>query len=474
MGPVALALVSAALSSVAARPWGLGVLAWIAIVPLVVALDRSRSAWRGAGIAWLAWIGVAVVAFEGVLPVVPWAFALIVVVAGAGWAFVGAGYVVVLRRLGERAALAFLPAGFVAVEFVASRRVIFGDLANPITALGYTQFGLPLHAAAGWSGVSGVTFALIAINIAVLLAARRRHPGLAVAFASVALAASTVPVPGQTPQPDAGPPLRVALIQDAHPSIEVLMARMHLGAAETLLERYQALERSVALDDVDLVVWGETSLPSAVRDGVLPAEAVAAMRPDAAYLVGSREQARGRWYNVSLLIRDGRIEDTYRKQALVPWIERGYDAGSAAGALRVGQHRVGTGVCLDSTFGVLARDAVVSGADVLAYLTDDTFAGRTSTAELHMRVSAFRAAETGRSVAFVNRSGPSGAFGPRGEALALLPRHQPAVDVVDVPASAGLTPYVVRGDWLGVLATAATAALFILAWRPVARGRARD
>jgi len=466
MGPVGLALVSAAFLSIAARPWGAGLLAWIALVPLVVALDRSKGPWRGASVAWIAWIGVAVVAFEGVLPVVPWAFVPIVVLTGAGWAVVGAAYVVVRNRLGERTALALLPTAIVAAEFVAARRGVFGDLANPITALGYTQFGLPLHPAAGWSGVSGVTFAVVAINVVVLaLLRRKRHVGLAATLGGVALAALVLPVPGQTARPDAEPSLRIALVQDAHASIDVLMARMDLGAADRLLDRYRALERTIDLDQVDLVVWGETSLPSAVRGGTLPTVAASAMRPGTSYLVGSRERAEGSWFNASLMVRDGRIQQAYRKRALVPWIERGYDAGSGSGAMNVGDHRVGTGVCLDSAFGSLGRDAVVAGAEVLAYLTDDTFAGRTTTPELHMRVTAFRAAETGRAVAFVNRSGPSGAFGPGGATLARLPHGQPAIVAVDLPVATAVTPYVLLGDWLGVLAAVVTIVVLFVAWR---------
>jgi len=398
--------------------------------------------------------------------VAPWAFVPIVVLTGTGWAVVGAAYLFVRNRLGERTALAFLPSAIVAAEFVAARRGVFGDLANPITALGYTQFGLPLHPAAGWSGVSGVTFAVAAINVvAFVLLRRKRRGGLAVALAGVALAALMVPVPGQAPQSDPAPSLRVALVQDAHASIDVLMARMDLGAADRLLDRYEALEGSIDVAEVDLVVWGETSLPSAVRGGVLPSVAASAMRPHTAYLVGSRERAEEGWFNASLLVRDGRIEQTYRKRGLVPWIERGYEAGSGAGTMRIGERRVGTGVCLDSVFGSLGRDAVVAGAEVLAYLTDDTFAGRTATPELHMRVAAFRAAETGRSVAFVNRSGPSGAFGPRGATLARLPRGQPAIGAVDLPVSTAVTPYVLLGDWLGVLATIASTVVVVVAWR---------
>ena len=82
-----------------------------------------------------------------------------------------------------------------------------------------------------------------------------------------------------------------------------------------------------------------------------------------------------------------------------------------------------------------------------------------------MRVAAFRAAETGRSVAFVNRSGPSGAFGPRGATLARLPRGQPAIGAVDLPVSTAVTPYVLLGDWLGVLATIASTVVVVVAWR---------
>jgi apolipoprotein N-acyltransferase len=135
----------------------------------------------------------------------------------------------------------------------------------------------------------------------------------------------------------------------------------------------------------------------------------------------------------------------------------------------VAGRRIGLGICLDSAYGWLGRARVRSGADALVYLSDDTFAGRTVTPELHLRLTAFRAAEVGRPVVFANESGPSAVFGPRGDTLAALDAGEPGWTVAAIPGLSGVTPFVRWGDWLGAIGLGVS--LFALFAPALGRGR---
>src|SRR5690625_660474 len=170
-----LAVLSATLLFLASRPLGTGYLAWFALVPLLVALTNTDRASRGALLGWIAWLGIGTTIFEGALPVLPWSFPILVAVSGLWWSAAGALYVWVSRKVGNRVSLLMLPFLVVALEYISSRRFLFGDLANALGSLGYTQIDTPLKSLATWSSMSGVSVVLVGLNVGVFLAIRNRR-----------------------------------------------------------------------------------------------------------------------------------------------------------------------------------------------------------------------------------------------------------------------------------------------------------
>ncbi len=460
---LALALLSAALLSVAARPFVPGWLALGALVPLLYALGAERRLPRAALLGAVTAFGGGLVAFEGVLPVEPWAYPVLVLLASVPGAVTAVLFVVVSRRLGGGAALAVYPLLVGAAEFVVGQRWLFGQLANTMTVLGATQFDTPLRLAAAWSGITGVGLLVAAVNAALVAALRwRRFEPLAAIVLLTALAV-LVPAPGSAVQDRERPELRVAVVQGAVTSLDTLMARFDPIAAQRMLATYGALTNATAARNPDLIVWGETVVPRPLRPGEVPEDVATALSSAPRALVGAVSYVEGRSYNSIFHWQDGELHEVYRKRALVPLNERHYTAGQRLPPLDVRGVPIGLGVCLDSVFGSLSREAVRAGARVLITLTEDSFAGRTVTPEMHLRLSAFRAVETGRWLAFANQSGPSAVIDHRGRVIERLALGQRAALLVDVPAYEGLTPYVRFGDWAGLLATVAVAAALVLA-----------
>ncbi len=457
---LALSLASAALVSAAHRPWGPGYLAWIALVPLLAALDGERRRWRGALAGALASLGTGLVAFEGVAPAELWAYPALVVVAAVPWAIAGALFVAFAKRFGGQALWLF-PALLVAAEFVPAQRALFGDFANGMSAFGYTQFDTPLLAAAGWSGVSSVSLLVIGLNLALFLAWRRRWlpvSGLVVLATVFVL----TPVPGGNAPREGAAPLRVAVVQGAVSSVDTLMARFDREAAMRMVEPYADITAQAAAHGADLVVWGETAVPQAVRPGHVPDYLAEALASAPVALVGGVAFTDGNSYNSIFHWGDGALTEVYRKRALVPINERHYTPGPAMPPLGVNGVRLGLGVCLDSVFGSLARESVRAGAEALVYVTEDSFAVRTVTPELHMRVTAFRAAETGRYTVFANQSGPSAVFDNHGRVLQRLEHGEAAGTVSTLRAFHGVTPFVRLGDFVGLLSTLAVLAATVV------------
>lgn len=464
---LALALASAALIGASARPWATGWLALVGLVPLLAALVTERRACRGALFAWLAAWGAGLAAFEGAAPAEFWAYPALVAVSAVPFALAGAATVAVARRLGSSAALvAFVPL-VLASEFVPAQRWLLGDYANVFTALGYTQYGTPLRAAAAWSGISAVSLLVLAANAAAhaLVLRRRALPSVAVAAGIAAVA--LLGAPGRDVPASETAPLRVAVVQGAVTSIDSLVARFDRAAAQRMIAPYAELTATAAARGAELIVWGETAVPQPLRPGHVPDYVAAALAPAPLALVGAVSYVDGRAYNAIFHWHEGALLEVYRKRALVPINERQYGRGEALPPLDVRGIAVGLGVCLDSFVPSLAREAVRAGAQLLVYVTEDSFASQTVTPGLHLHGTAFRAIETGRAVVFANQSGPSGVIDPAGRALQRLPHGVAAGVVADVTARTGVTPYVHLGDWVGGLATVTSAVLLALvATRP--------
>jgi apolipoprotein N-acyltransferase len=374
----------------------------------------------------------------------------------------GAGHALIARR---RTAVLALPLLITATEFLASRRFLWGDAAYSLVA--YTQAFTGLKPIAAWSGTSGVTFALVATGCAAYWLTRGQ-PRAAV-WTGVGLAAVLlIPTPGRATQ-EASASITVGVVQVAADPVERTFSLYDDGLMAAVAERFERQSREAVARGADLVVWGETTLPEGSNESGPNIWMRAALDAAPVVIAGAIESSQGAQYNSAFVWRGQGLELLSRKQALVRVYEDSYTRGTPVDPVPLQGALVATQICLDSMHGSLARESVRRGADLLVYITDDTFAGTTATPHHHLTTAILRAAEVGRSVVFANESGPSALILPTGEVVTSSAQGEPAVLVASLPLSSGITPYTALGDWFG--AAACVIALLVVMWAVTRRAR---
>jgi apolipoprotein N-acyltransferase len=471
---------------------------WLALVGLVPVLLLAMAAPSGGEAAVRAWLGgtgfflaVNAFLFPTVGPfMVPLAMLLAVTWLPVGWlalALLGGaaeprppvpgaptGRVTQPRNAGAgpstaptpgrlAAALVLVPSAFVAGEALRS----WEGLGGPWGLLGASQWNAPaLLSVAALGGVWGLSFLLVAVNVAVAAAVGRGAPGPTRATAAVAAAAlplAALAFWSLRPAPAPAGTVRVAFVQ---PGV--------VGPVEERFRASERLSRALPADArPDLVVWGESSVgrdPAASPGDVarLTGTARAAGAPVLANVDAQRE-AGGGIYKSALLVGESGVLGSYDKMRLVPfgeyvplrpllgWVTRLTDAaavdrhrGARLAVLGAGELSVGPLVCFESAFPDLTRNLAAQGADLVVVQTADTTFQGSWGLDQHASLSAVRAVESGRPVLQAALSGVSAAFDARGRRLAWAPGDWRGSATVELPLSAERTPYVRAGDLVPV------------------------
>ncbi|MFP5308511.1 MAG: apolipoprotein N-acyltransferase [Actinomycetes bacterium] len=259
--------------------------------------------------------------------------------------------------------------------------------------------------------------------------------------------------------------------------------------------------RAVAADGVPgLTVWPESGVdrdPTTERGAELaaPLAAGAAVVGDAGFVIGvnlAGPEPRTFRNTAAVVDATGRIGATYDKRHLVPFgefvparpllgdlpplrlVPNDGVPGDGPQVLEVAGTRVAVAICFETLFGRLVRDNVLAGpgeepAALLLASTNDASYGFSSEPAQHLAQSVLRAVETGRHVVHAALSGSSAFVAPDGTVtgeteLFTVTHTRGTVGLVE-----GRTPFLVTGDWVGLLAQAVSLALLVLAL--VARAR---
>jgi apolipoprotein N-acyltransferase len=376
------------------------------------------------------------------------------------------------------AALVLVPSAFVVGEVLRS----WEGLGGPWGLLGVSQWNAPaLLSVAALGGVWGLSFLLVAVNVAVAAVVGRRVPGptrVAAAVVAVALPLAALAFWWLRPPPA---PAGTALVGFVQPGV--------VGPVEERFRASERLSRSLpAGARPDLVVWGESSVgrdPAANPGDVarLTGTARAAGAPVLANVDAQRE-AGGGIYKSALLVGEGGVLGSYDKMRLVPfgeyvplrpllgWVTRLTDAaavdrhrGARLAVLDAGELSVGPLVCFESAFPDLARNLAAQGADLVVVQTADTTFQGSWGLDQHASLSAVRAVESGRPVLQAALSGTSAAFDARGRRLAWAPGDWRGAAVVELPLSAERTPYIRAGDLVPAACGVALAVAALVAVR---------
>ncbi|HJQ75072.1 MAG TPA: apolipoprotein N-acyltransferase, partial [Gaiellaceae bacterium] len=427
-GRAALAVASGLLLAAAFPTLDLEPLAWVGLVPVLVAAAGLRPApafavgWVAGFVFYLAttyWVAYTITRYTAVpLPV---AVGILLIMAAALACYHG-GFVAGMRWLERRRlpALWLAPALWVTLEWLRS----WFFIGFPWATLGYSQYRYhDLVQIVEVTGVYGVSALLVLFNVVIAGVAltppprlRRLVPALVV----LTLLVGGIPLWGRwraaelARRPSAGT-LRVAIVQG---NVEQDHKWDPAYQADTL-DRYRRLTADAATESPDLIVWPETATPfffqlaGPLRDDVL-ATAVdtgvhlvfgsPAFRQDRSGVV----QELNRAYLVSPA---GRELGSYDKIVLVPFGEYVPYArvlffvtqiveavgtivpGLDATVFHLPAAAFGVPICYEDVFPALTRRFVAGGADFLVNVTNDAWYGPTSAPHQHLAQATLRAVE---------------------------------------------------------------------------------
>jgi len=492
-----LAALSALLVVLSFPDFDLWPVAWVGLVPLMLAVLGARPA-QGFVLGWLWgtlffygscwWLTHSMIHYGGIPPAAAFALLLppviLVALFPALWALLVAR---ASLRWGAKA-LALAPFAWAALEWL--RLTATGQLWN---ALGYSQAYHPtVIQPAAWGGVYAVSFLLVAANaaLAFALAQRTLRSSLYAALASalVALTAALAEINSVqhalANDSDAQAAAVVVAIQpNVSPDFErpveeeqALVAR-HLSMSRDALISWEPLRELYGWRDVPprrpggeprLVVWPESPMNFRWERDAEFRETVSnfARANRTSVLFNALEPApAGGAYNSAVLVNEhGQLVARYDKIRLLPfgeyvplpwWLGGGlvgaivgeFTPGASYTLLPVGEAKAGVFICFESAFPALSREFTGAGADVLINISNDGYLGRTPVLRQHLANAVFRAVENRREVLRVTNTGITARITPRGEVLDATGSFETASRTWPVArATAGQTFYTRRGD----------------------------
>jgi apolipoprotein N-acyltransferase len=494
-----LAMASGVLIALSFPSSGLSFLAWLALVPLLIALEETtpRKAFRlgftcglcaYAGILY--WINIVITDYGHL----PWAVSIVLYLVLAAWLALFYGLTTLIARAGEQVGIktAFtLPIAWVAADLLRS----FLMTGVPWAMLGHSQYRtLPLIQIADISGVFGVTFLILLANV-VLYRALRAVSGAGIpypvksALVLLILFITTLYYGFSRlndGSADSAPTLRVALIQGNIPQ-DVKWSPAFL---DTTLTIYERLTREAAKSGVDLVVWPESAVPFFFQDEPQLAGRIRnlARELSTSLLIGSpaHELRNGRrvFLNSAFMISpEGETTGRSDKIHLVPFGEYvplgrffpfisklvvgigDFSPGEQATPLTVGQTKIGALICAEAVFPELGRAYVNNGARILANITNDAWFGRSSAPYQHLSIATFRAVETRTPMVRAANTGVTAIIDQNGHINSMTGIFTEGFRIGEVRSGSGDSIYLKIGDALAWLCVLLTIGITLTAWK---------
>jgi apolipoprotein N-acyltransferase len=508
-----MAIVSGVMLGVSFPPFPLGLCAWVGLVPLLLVLNsftRPRGAFRFVYAAMLVfhlitlnWTGDYVQAKDMYMMI---AGAVTMIIHPLFYFIPLGGYLLLRRHLGERVALTVLPFLWTGYEYSHS----LTEWSFPWLTLGNSQsYNLARIQFIEWTGVFGVSFWLIVLNIAAYLVIRAlieqraffSRPVLIPAVCMVALVVAPSlhgwfvlrGLRSETITASSG--VNVGIIQaDIDPWDK--WTQNGYSTVDLYMGRTRALVESTATNRPDIVLWPETAFPfdilaPANRDllaslqhqlGDLNVSVLTGLPHRVNYsdsISAPRSARKDRvtrqrydWFNSAALLQSGDGSPAwYGKMKLVPFAERvpyaealvfmdflrwdvgigGWQIGPDTTVfqdLRTGA-RFNALICYESTYPGFVASFVRKGAEFIALITIDSWWDHMSGAYQHQQMAIFRAIENRRWVARCAVGGISCFIDPSGKVYDATELFTQRMIRRRIERRTDLTMYARYGDWLG-------------------------
>lgn len=501
----ALLAVAASILLILAFPdWDLWFLAWVALVPLLFAIEREKeSTARSFILGWIFgtlfffgtcwWLTFAPITYAGFPPILAYSLMLLVAaLVGIFPALFAAIVSVFLRRYRE---LGILAVPFVWVFTEILRYWLTGNNWN---ALGYSQaFTARTPDFSAYGGVMLVSFIVVVVSaLTFLWLVRMQRYYLLPIIIGVLIYSTCIYsilrldsfngfVPNVFPghvldiKPGAG---RIVAIQPNVPMSGLTysawqeLRRRHIRLAEEALIK---LKEPPTNDQPVTVVFPESPMNFMYEEDPETQAFINgfAAKHNVSVLFNSAEPdvPKNKYFNSAVMVTpDGKEAAQYDKIYLVPFGEAvpfplegilpglvgNFSYGSEYDLFPVGDAKAGVMICFESHFGQLSRAYVRNGADVLIEMTNDGYLGPTPVLRQHLANAVFRAVETNRPVLRVTNVGITTYINERGVVVDPAPSYQEDTRVWSVSKSDGSrTIYVRYGDWFAWLCSLLTIVL---------------
>ena len=498
-----LALLSGILLALSFPRYGHPAFAWIALVPLIVALFERRVGWpsfRRQRAAWLGlitgagyfggtvyWTGTTVRQFGGLnWPIAALVAALLVAYLSLFPALFAVALGWLGSRLGRRAIL-LAPAIWVTTEL--GRTYFWSGF--PWLLLGYSQTTvLPVAQLASVVGVFGMSALVALVSAALAYFVVSRSAGsmttvgvVGALLLSVVLWGNHRLATGTLNQQ--GAPVRIGLVQGNIPQDQKWDERQ----ANAILHTYLSMTRDAARQGAKLIIWPESSTPFFYEEDRFGGDQVRQVVNETGIelLLGSDQLEHTtppKYYNAAFLIRpDGTLAGVYRKMHLVPFGEfvplkqllffvgplveqvGGFEPGQLMVMLPTRYGKISTAICYEIVYPGLVRRSVLEGSQLLTTITNDAWYGYSSAPYQHFLQASMRAIEQGRYLARSANTGISGIVDPYGRVVAQSKIFERTTLVGDVRMIDVRTVYGTIGDACAYACALLTAVALAFAYR---------
>ena len=500
-----LALLAGALLILPFRVEALYPIAWLALVPLLIAIHGQKLS-HALGLGWLAgttahligvyWLVGTMVRFGGINPVISLMLFLFIA-AALGTIYLP--FVLACRLLPDgfldgslRGAL-FIAAAFAAGEY------IFPSVFP--WRIGYSQIRIPqLVQIADITGAYGISFitalfsaVLYQLIIAVTLKTKR-YPWAAAVVMMILLAVylSYGSMRLETVQKAVAgaDQIRIALLQPNVPFDEKFDPAL---ADQHNRELFQ-MSAQAAANHVDLAIWPETGYRSPILGGSKRLD-IPVPIPARTYLyIGANvfDKVAGGYsaHNSVLAVApDGAIVGRYDKHHLFPFGEylplsdvfpilkkysgpiSNFTAGTGPPVQSFPNGiTVGPLICYEDIFPSLSRQAVNDGARVLVNQTNDAWFGDTAAPHQHLLLARFRTIENRLFMIRATNSGVTAIVSPTGEVTRQLQTFTKDSIIADIALPQIKTFYTAYGDVFAILCLVSV--IVTLAWSKFRSARA--
>ena len=453
-----MAFISGSLLFLSFPKYGVGNVAWIALVPLLLALPGGSvksslisGFWAGlvgnAGIIyWISWV----IVDYGHLP---WVIGLVALLSQAAYLSIYlalfAGGVTYLSRKGVNRIIT-APLLWTCLEYLKSHLLT----GFPWENLAYSQY-LNLHVIqiADCTGTYGVTFVIVFINAVIvnlldhLLSGHDekswnrpiREVGAALLLLLAIVFYGELRISEVQSKIKSTLPVDVALIQG---NIDQSVKWSPQNQQETL-RVYSLLSRLKSSSPPTLMVWPETAMPFYFQDQDARSRQVrqVARNTEGWLLFGSPSYEMDKdgvsYLNSAFLLSpSGLIAGRYDKVHLVPYGEYvpwrrwfpfigklavgsgDFRAGEGYHPLVMNGHPLGVLICYEAIFPEASRIYREKGAELLVNITNDAWFGHSSAALQHLSMTTFRAVENRLYVVRAANTGISAIIDPAGKIVA--------------------------------------------------------